>query len=279
MSEHSDRSSSGESIGLVAGNGQFPLLFSRAAQARGIRVYAVAHTGETDPQLACHVERIHWIHLGQLGEIISFFSSNKIHEAVFVGAVTKTRMFTSARPDERALSLIETLANTHDDGLLRAFADILEKEGITVRPSTLLLPELLAPAGCWTRRGPKASESEDMALGWGIARKIGELDIGQCVVVKRGSVLAVEAIDGTDATIRRGGRLGGPGSVVAKACKPSQDLRFDLPAVGERTVRTMSEAGATGLAIHAGKAVVFDRSDMVEFANRHGITIVGMAEE
>jgi DUF1009 family protein len=185
-------------------------------------------------------------------------------------------MFTNVRPDVRALALFAQLRHTHDDALLREFADLLEKEGIRIKPSTLLLPELLAPAGVWTRRKPSKSEKHDIDVGWRIAKEIGRLDIGQCVVVKSGSILAVEAIDGTDATIRRGGSLGNGGAVVVKVCKPHQDLRFDVPAIGLTTIETMHAAGARTLAIEAGKAVVFDRQTLIEQADAYKMAVVAL---
>jgi len=266
-------------IGLIAGGGQFPILFARAAAARGHDVWAAALVGEADPALAQVVAAIEWVRLGQMGRLIRFFTQNGICEAVMLGAVTKTKLFTDLRPDLKALALVSRLAHTHDDGILRAFAAAMEKEGICIRPATMLLPELLAPAGCWTRRKPHAAEKADMELGWRIANQIGGLDIGQCVVVGGGSVLAVEAIDGTDATIRRGAGLGKGHAVVVKVCKPNQDLRFDMPAVGAQTVATMAAAGATALMIEAQRAVVFDRNEMIRLAETAKISIVARPDE
>ncbi len=164
--------------------------------------------------------------------------------------------------------------NTHDDRVLRAFAEILEKEGITICPSTFLLPELLAENGCWTRRKPTQQEKSDIRMGWKMAKAIGSLDIGQCVIVGNGMVLAVEAIDGTDSTIRRGGALSSGNAVLVKVCKPVQDFRFDIPAVGAQTISTMQESGVRVLAIEAGKSVVFDREEMIALADRHKIAII-----
>jgi DUF1009 family protein len=263
-------------IGLIAGGGQFPLLFSRKARGKGILVYATAYFGETDPLLKESVEALEWIHLGQINRLIRFFRKNEIHEAVMIGSVKKTRMFSDIRPDIKAISLIARLKNSHDDNLLRAFSDTLQKEGIVIRASTFLLPELIAPEGCWTRRKPSRIERRDIEIGWTAAKEIGRLDIGQCVVVGGGSVLAVEAVDGTDATIRRGGGLGRGEAVVVKVCKPDQDQRFDMPAVGAQTICTMADVDARALAIEAGKAVVFDREEMVQLADRHSISIVAM---
>ncbi|MBW2021248.1 MAG: DUF1009 domain-containing protein [Deltaproteobacteria bacterium] len=267
-----------ERIGLIAGSGQFPTIFSKVATERGLKVYAVAHEGETDPRLATFVEAVKWVKIGQLKKIIAFFKKNSVRDAVMAGAITKTKMFSGVRPDLMALKVLATMDHTQDDGLLRAFAGEMEKEGITIHPSTFLLPELLAKKGCWTRRKPTKSEMADVRFGWRIVREIGRLDIGQSVVVRGGSVMAVEAIDGTDATIRRGGRLGKEKTVVVKASKPDQDMRFDMPAVGLKTIQTMCEVGASVLAIEAGKTVVFDREEMVAMANQNGIAIVGIEE-
>ena len=261
-------------IGLIAGSGQFPIIFSKAAKSRGFSVYSVAYLNETDPQLEDDVDAIEWIHLGQVKRLIKFFHKNNIKEAVMMGAITKTKMFSNVKPDTKAISLIAGLRHTHDDGLLRAFARLLEKEGIQIRPSTFLLPDLLAPKGCWTKRKPTRSEKTDIEIGWKVAKEIGRLDIGQCVVICGGSILAVEAIDGTDATIKRGGKLAQGEVVVVKVCKPNQDIRFDIPAVGIQTITVMQEAGARVLVIEADKAVVFDKQEMIALADRFGISIV-----
>jgi len=265
-----------QKIGLIAGSGQFPSIFSKAARKKGLRVYAVAHMGETEARLETLVEGIKWVKIGQLKQLIAFFKSQGIRDAVMVGAITKTKMFSDVRPDLRALKVLATMNHTQDDGLLRTFADELEKEGIAIHASTLLLPELLAQKGCWTRRRPSRLEMADVRFGWRIVREIGKLDIGQTVVVRDGSVMAVEAIDGTDATIRRGGQLGKEKTVVVKASKPNQDMRFDVPSVGVKTIETMRDVGASVLAIEAGKTVVFDKEEMVALADQNKIAIIGI---
>ena len=263
-------------IGLIAGSGQFPIIFAKAAKSKGLAVYAAAYMNEADPVLKDHVDLIEWLHIGQVKRVINFFKQNNISEAVMLGAIKKTRMFSDVRPDMKAISMIAGMRHTHDNGILSAFARILEKEGIKIQPSTFLLPELLAREGCWTKRRPGKSEKADIKLGWNLAKEIGRLDIGQCVVVGGGSILAVEAIDGTDATILRGGKLGKGNAVVVKVCKPNQDIRFDIPAVGAQTIKTMYQAEAKAIAIEAGKAVVFDRQEMIDLANKHGISIVAL---
>jgi UDP-2,3-diacylglucosamine hydrolase len=265
-------------IGLIAGSGQFPLIFARKAREKGYAIYVVAHLKETEPAIESLVDGIEWVHLGQIKRLLKFFKNNRITEAAMVGAIKKTRMFTDVRPDSKALALISSMRHTHDDGLLRAFASFLEREGVQIQASTLLLPELMATPGCWTRRKPSREETADVELGWRLAKEIGRLDIGQCIVLAGGSVLAVEAIDGTDATIRRGARLGNGRAIVVKVCKPTQDDRFDMPAVGAQTIQTMAEADARVLVIEAGKAVVFDRQEMIDLADQAGICILAKRE-
>jgi hypothetical protein len=266
----------GTPIGLIAGAGQFPLLFADRARERGYAVHAVAYRGEADPSLADRVADVEWLHLGQLRRLIRYFKKNGVDQAVMMGAIRKTRIFTDVRPDTKAIAILARMRHTHDDGVLRAFARALEDEGIAIQPSTFLLPELLAPAGCWTRRRPSRAERNDIDLGRRLAGEVGRLDIGQCLVVGGGSVLAVEAIDGTDATLERGGNLGEGEAVAVKVCKPDQDARFDIPAVGAGTVETMIRAGVRALAVEAGRAVVFDREAMIRRADQNGIAIVGV---
>jgi len=265
-------------IGLIAGSGQFPIIFSKEAKTKGLSIYAAAYLKEADPAIQDYVEAIEWIHLGQIKRLIKFFKKNKIYEAVMMGGIKKTRMFKDVKPDIKAISIIAGLRHTHDDGVLSAFANALEKEGIKIKASTFLLPDLLAKEGCWTKRKPNRSERSDIELGWSLAKEIGRLDIGQCIVVGGGSVLAVEAIDGTDATVQRGGTLGKGTAVVVKVCKPNQDFRFDVPAVGMQTIRIMHKAGARVLVVEAGKAVVFDREEMIDLANKHDISIIAVEE-
>jgi UDP-2,3-diacylglucosamine hydrolase len=265
-----------DKIGLIAGGGQFPLIFAAKARANGYQVVAAAYRNEADPGLESAVDAQEWFHLGQVKRLLRFFNRHGVTQTVMLGTIQKTRLFTDVKPDIKALSMVASMRHTHDDGILRAFARLLEKEGIHVRASTFLLPELLAPAGIWTRRKPSRDERKDMALGWQIAKEIGRLDIGQCIVVGGGSVLAVEAIDGTDATIARGGDLARGEAVVVKVCKPNQDTRFDIPAIGVTTIETMQAAGARALAVEAGKAVAFDREEMIAAADRYGMAVVAL---
>jgi DUF1009 family protein len=261
-------------IGLIAGSGQFPRIFCETAIKKGFSVYTAAYVNEADPGLVHLSEKIEWLHLGQVKRLIRFFKKNHVSRAVMLGAVRKTKMFTDVKPDMKAIAIIAGMRHTHDDAIMRAFADSLENENIKIEPSTFLLPELLATRGVWTRRKPSRSEKKDIILGFSVAREIGRLDIGQSVVVGGGSILAVEAIDGTDATIERGGRLGKGEAVLVKVCKPNQDFRFDVPSVGVETIKTMSRYQIRALAIEAERTVVFDRSDMIRLANENDIAIV-----
>lgn len=266
-------------IGLIAGSGQFPLLFARTARQKGWEVYAAAYHGETDPRLGELVEAMQWFYLGQVKRLLKYFRSRDVAQAVMMGAITKTRMFTNVRPDMTAIRLFAGMRHTHDDALLRLFADHMETQGIQIQPSTFLMPDLLAPPGIWTRRRCSETEMDDIRIGWRIAKAIGSLDVGQCVVAGGGSILAVEAIEGTDETIRRGGLLAKGHAVVVKVCKPIQDTRFDVPAVGLQTIETMCEANVTALAIEAGKAVVFDREAMIARADETGLAIAALTDE
>jgi DUF1009 family protein len=265
-----------ENIGLIAGKGQFPLLFARAAADHGVRVIAAAHRNETDPALAELVHEIHWIYVGQLGKIIRLFKAAGVRRAVMAGGITRGRLFREFRPDLRALSVVRRAGAGKDDRLLQAVAAELESEGITIAPSTLFLDELLTPPGQLGRRAPTQEQLQDLEFGFQIAKEIGALDIGQCVVVRRQVVVALEAVEGTDECIRRAGALAGPGTVVVKVSKPNQDLRFDVPTVGPDTIRVMIEAQAAVLALEAGKTLTFDRDQMLTEANRAKIAVWGV---
>ncbi len=263
-----------EIIGLIAGGGQFPLMVAEAVRKRGQRVIAVAHIGDTESLLSDRVDEITWIKLGQLGQLIKALKKSGVKKALMAGTITKKRMFGNIRPDLKGLTVMSRLAIFHDDDILRAVAKELADEGIEIVSSNIYLPEISAPEGCLTRRGPDRSEKEDIDFGWRIAKGLGRLDIGQCVVVRKKTVLALEALDGTDETILRGGRLAGEGAVVVKVSKPDQDLRFDVPSVGLETVEVMSQVKASVLAVEAGKTLMFDRGKMITFANRQGISII-----
>ncbi len=265
-----------EKLGLIAGKGQFPRIVAAAARSHGVQIIAAAHRGETDPALKDVVAELHWVYVGQLGKIIRIFKDAGVRRAVMAGGISRGRLFRDFRPDLRALGVVRCAGAGKDDRLLTAVAAELEQEGITIVPSTLFLDDLLAPAGKLSKRAPTQEEFLDIEFGFKIAKEIGHLDIGQCVVVRRRVVAALEAIEGTDECIRRGGTLAGPGAVVVKVSKPNQDLRFDVPAVGPDTIRAMAEVRAAVLAIEAGKTLTFDRPEMEAAAKPARIAIWGV---
>ena len=269
----------GERIGLIAGNGRFPIIFADNARKLGYHVSAVAHEGETEPELADHVDRIHWIKIGQLNKLIKAFKEDGVHQAVMLGGIKKTHVFTTLRPDFRTLAMATRLALWKDDDILREFAKELEREGIVICESTFGLEGILVEEGTLTARAPSEKEWADIRYGWEVAHDIGRLDIGQCVVIKDRVVVAVEAVEGTDGAIKRGGDLAKGGAVVVKRSKPQQDLRFDLPAVGPRTIEVMASVKASVLAIEAGRTILLDREIMLEKARSARIAIVGIKQK
>jgi DUF1009 family protein len=262
-------------VGLIAGEGRFPLLYTEALQAAGIRPVAVGFAGETDPALEGMVTDMTWLRLGKLGPLAGALRQMGAEEAVMVGKISKTNLYRRLRPDLAALKLLTTLKNHNDDSMLLALTEYLEREGVTVVDSQRYVPGLITPPGTMCGRlstGRKA----DLVYGWRMAMEIGRLDIGQSVVVRRQAILAVEAIEGTDETIRRGGRLGRGSAVVVKVAKPAQDMRFDVPLVGLRTVETMIETGCTVLGIEAGRSFFIDREESLRKAAKHRLALVGL---
>ena len=264
-------------IGLVAGNGRFPVLFADAARRAGLQVVAAAHRGEADPALEAHVDALEWVALGQVDRILDHFRRHGVARAVMAGGIGRVKAFTQVRPDLGALRIIAGLRSFRDDALLRAVASHFERAGVSIVSPSAFVPELLAPEGHLA--GPALTEGQaaDVALGVEVATLLGRADVGQAVVVKGGHVLALEAVEGTDEAIRRGGRYGGAGAVVVKLCKPGQDERFDLPAVGVRTLDTMDEVGARVLAVEAGRTLLLDPAELLREAGRRGVAVVGVA--
>lgn len=266
----------GGRIGLIAGNGRFPIIFADNARKLGWHVSAVAHEGETEPELERHVDRIQWIKIGQLNKLIKAFKDDGVERAVMLGGIKKTHVFSTVRPDFRTLALAARVALWKDDDILRELAAELEREGITICESTFGLQGILMEEGPLTSRQPSKKEWEDIRYGWEVAYDIGRLDIGQCVVIKDRVVVAVEAVEGTDGAIRRGGELAKDGAVVVKRCKPQQDLRFDLPAIGPRTIEVMASVKAAVLAVEAGRTVVLDREIVIQKAETYGMAVLGV---
>jgi len=266
-------------IGLIAGNGKFPLIFAQEAKKAGAKVVALAIKEETSPKLKNLVDRIHWVNVGQLGDLIEICKKEGITRAVMAGQVRHSRLFTQVKLDPRAMALLAGVKDKKANSLLGAVADELSREGIELIDSATYLSHLLPSPGILTRRKPTQKEWRDIEFGHKMAKEIAGLDIGQTVVVKDQSVLAVEGMDGTDFTIKRGGRLGRGDVVVVKVSKPQQDRRFDLPIIGERTVEVLKQAKAKVLAFSARSTILLNRKKVVKSANQNGISLVAIKEE
>ncbi len=267
-------------LGLIAGNGRLPFLVARAYGSKaGHRVVAVGFKGDTDPTLSDSVDEFTWVGVGQLGRLIRLFSKAGVEEAVMAGQITPTRLFAKVAFDARGLKVIAGLKDRKADTIFAAVADELAKDGIRLVDSTRYLDEHLPAEGVLTRTQPTPDQLEDVAFGAGIARALGGLDVGQTVVVKDRAVVAVEAIEGTNETITRAGRLGGEGVVVVKMAKPGQDMRFDVPVVGPKTIEVMAEAKAAVLAIEAKRTFVVDERATTNAADARGICVVAIAPD
>lgn len=268
-----------ETIGLIAGNGAFPILFARAAKAKGVRVVAVAMRGETQSRIASEVDALTWVRVGQLGKMIDALRGAGVRRAAMAGGVRKTRLFSGARPDWLGLRLLARQVIRPDDGLLRAVAAEFERHAIEIVDSTLYLPEMLAPVGVLSGRAPTAGEWADLRYGLRIARDIGRLDVGQAAVVKEGAVVALEAMEGTDACVQRAGAIiGGRGGVLVKVAKPDQDMRFDVPAIGPKTIEACAAAGITVVGVEAGRTLVLEAQRVIELANGCDVCVVGLGD-
>ena len=266
-------------LGLIAGNGRFPCLVLEAAHAQGRPVTVVAIKDEAEPALVAAAEArgatLHWVSLGQLGKVIAVLKAASITEAVMAGQVKHVKIFSDFMPDLTLLSVIRRLTSKNTDSLIAAVADVMQEKGIGLLDSTAFLSPLLAPAGVLTRRAPDAREDADLEFGYAQADAVAGLDIGQTIVVKDRAVVAVEAMEGTDATIARAGQLAGAGAVVVKVAKPKQDMRFDVPVVGVSTIEAMKDAGATILSVDAGKTLMIDGDAIIRAADDADIAIVG----
>jgi UDP-2,3-diacylglucosamine hydrolase len=272
-------------IGLIAGNGTFPLLVLDAARARGYDVVVVAIKEEAFPEIEDHgAASVHWLSLGELSKLIETFQREGVRRAIMAGQVKHKQIFSAIRPDWRMAKLLLSLATRNTDSLLGAVAKVLAEEGITLENSTALLEPLLVKPGKLTRRSPSEQERKNIDYGRGVARQLAQHDIGQTVVIAETACVAVEAMEGTDATIERAGRilgsLHGDASTlsreltVVKIAKPSQDMRFDVPVIGVKTIEVMQAAGASCLALDAGKCLLLDGEKILDLANAAGIAVV-----
>ena len=269
-----------EKVGLIAGSGRFPVIFAQNARESGVRVIVVAHRGETAEEIERFADEVTWIRVGQLGKIIRTFRKAEVRHAVMAGGIRKVRMFSNFRPDPRGLALLARMTSRDDDYLLKGVAAELESEGIHVMESTLFLERIIpAEPGVLTGTEPSSEQWEDVRLGVPMVKTLGRMGIGQTLVLKQGVVLAVEAIEGTDAAIRRGGSIVEGPVVVVKMSKPQQDLRFDVPAIGPGTVDALREVGGGVLAVEPRRSILLDKDALLAAADDAGIAVVAVAPE
>lgn len=265
-----------EPLGLIAGNGRFPFLVAEAARKQGRRVVAVALREETSPALADAVDEIHWVSVGQLGRCIEALHKGGAREAVMAGQVQHKRIFSGIVPDLKLMGVLARLAVKNTDSLIGGVADALERDGIRLLPSTALMQDALATPGAMTRARPNRAARADIVYGGQVARTLAGMDLGQTVVVKDRAAVALEAMEGTDEVIQRAGRIAGAGCTVIKVAKPKQDMRFDVPVIGPRTLSAMEQAGAGVLAVDAGRTLLLDREELLATADGAGICVWGV---
>ena len=264
-------------LGLIAGNGVFPLEVAAFARKRNIELIAVAHEKETRPELAQFVDGVVWIKVGELQKIIDTFRNAGVTEAAMAGGISRARLQDSFAPDARALKMLAGLKRFSDDAVLRGVAGEVESEGIAMIDPVPMLPEMLAGEGLLAGGALSEQQSSDLALAFAVARQIGAFDVGQTVAVKQGVVAAVEGVEGTDAALRRAASLVGKDLVIAKAAKPGQDMRFDRPAIGPGTIELLREIGAALLGIEAGVTLILERDRTLELAAQSGVALIGHA--
>ena len=267
-------------LGLIAGNGQFPFLVLDAARRLGHEVTIIAVQEEASRDLEAVAARepcaaLHWVSLGQLGRAIEIMREAGVTQAVMAGQVKHVRIFSGVMPDRLLFSVLLKLRSRNTDALISAVAKVMRDHGIALMDSTAFLTPLLARPGVLTRRAPTADEDADLAFGYRMADQVAGLDIGQTIAVKSAAVVAVEAMEGTDAVIRRAGQLAGPGVCIVKVAKPGQDMRFDVPVVGLATLAAMQEAGAAVLSVDAARTLMLDGEAIISAADQAGIAILG----
>ena len=269
-----------QTLGLLAGIGHLPVDVAQSAKKLGYKVAAIAVVPETDPELPENVDVFYDINVGKLGKILKTLKQHDVKNVTMIGKVTKEVLYKNGAiiPDLTAIKLLASLPDRKDDTIMNALVKLVEDAGMHVMDQAELIKPLLPEPGVLTKRKPTEQEWEDMRFGFRMAKELGRLDIGQTVVVKNRAVMALEAIEGTDACILRGGFLGKGGVIVAKTAKPAQDKRFDMPSVGTTTLTSMIHAGATGIVIEAGRTLLVDRKRTLAMAEEKGITVVSMSE-
>ncbi len=265
------------SLGLIAGNGVFPLEVAAAARRRGIKLIALAHQGETAPELEAQVDQLTWIKVGELQKIIDVLKTAGVEHAAMAGGISRARLTDSFAPDERAMKMLASITRWSDDAVLRAITREIESEGIPVIDPVPLMEDAIAKPGLMAGPTPDEKKLRDLDLAFNVARSLGAFDIGQSVAVRGGVVYSVEAVEGTDAALRRAAAISGKGLVVAKVAKPGQDLRFDRPAIGPATIDLLLEIGAAMLGIEANRCLILERERTMTMAQSSHLTVYGHA--
>lgn len=267
-----------KTLGVIAGNGDFPLLVVNEARQQGVgKVVVVALVGETKEEIESLADVIVWVEIGQLEKVIHAFKTNGCSQVIMAGQVTPVKLYTHLKLDLRMAEVLKRTPLLGAEPIFSGIAEEMEKDGLSLLDSSVFIQNHLATEGLMTQRAPSPAEERDIILGRKLARSLADLDIGQTIVLKMGTIVAVEAIEGTNHTIRRAGQLAGPGTVIVKVTKSKQDRRFDLPVIGEETLKTMKESGATVLALDAKGAIMVDKARVIELADSLGITIKGYA--
>ncbi len=266
-------------FGLIAGNGKFPFLVVEGARKQGASLAVVAIKEETNKQIETVAEKIVWIGIGQLGKMISFFKNEGVSKVIMAGQVKHVQIFSGALPDLRMVKMLWNLPQRNTDALIGGVAGEMGKEGIELIDSTYFIQDQLAPVGVLTKRKPDETERGNIEYGLRVGGEIARLDLGQTIVVRAKACVAVEAMEGTDACVKRAGELAKGKLTVVKVAKPNQDMRFDVPVVGVPTIEQMVKAGATCLCLTARKTLIFDREEMLELANRNKISIIAVGGE
>jgi DUF1009 family protein len=262
-------------LGIIAGNGVYPRLLADAARKAGVKkIIAAAFTDETDPVLVQHVDLIEWMRVGQLNRLLKFFNEHKVHHAIMAGQIAPKNLF-DLRPDWKALLLLGKLKERNAESIFAAIANELTRIDVELLPATTFLEDCLVPAGLIAGAKLSRREEEDVDLGWKIAKEIARLDIGQTVMVKNGTVVVVEAFEGTNEAIRRGGALAREGAVVVKVAKPNQDMRFDVPVIGRETISVAAEAKIRVIALEAGRTLLLEKDEVILAVQRARITVLG----
>lgn len=264
-------------IGIIAGRGAYPLMLAESARQQGVqRLVAIAFRKETRPEIEALVDEVHWIRLGQYGHMLNELEQSGVKHAVMAGQITPTHLF-RVRFDAKLIALLKKLRTRNAETIFGAVAADMQEIGVELTAASLFMETHMPEAGLLSRRAPTEREAADIELGFKIAKTTSALDIGQTVVVREGTVLAVEAFEGTDDTIRRAGRLSKSGSVVVKVAKPGHDMRFDIPVIGLHTMKVLRKAKASALALEAGRAIILEREQVIEQANAMGLCLTVVA--